>query len=108
MSYSGLLEDLIHDVGGCGRFQWLTAFIGQTGKAIVAISMLAMTFNGQQPDFYCTTDRMHERNGSGSALKYDNECKAKNVSQCDGYIFDESMNTVVNEVSIYVGFFIIR
>lgn len=97
MSYSLLLEDLIHDVGGCGRFQWLTAIIGQSAKTIVAMSMLAMTFNGQQPDFYCTHDHW-TTNNSITEPTFDKQCEPENVTVCNGYVFEDSMNTVVNEV----------
>jgi len=99
MSYSGLLEDLIHDVGGCGRFQWLTALVGQLGKAITAFSMLAMTFNGQQPSFYCKSQN-DDINMSEMVPAYGKDCSPNNVTECGGYVFEDSMNTVVNEVCI--------
>ncbi|XP_053393551.1 solute carrier family 22 member 4-like isoform X3 [Mercenaria mercenaria] len=90
MSYNILLEDMIRDVGGCGRFQWIMSVIGQSSKSIAAWSMLAMTFNGQQPDFMCRSSSKQEEN-------FDNVCSPENITECDGYVFSDDMNTVVNE-----------
>lgn len=97
MSYGMHLEDLVHRMGGCGRYQWLTAIIVQSAKAIAAMSMIAMTFNGQQPDFRCRgLVETPERD-----ISFDNECKPENRTCDDGYDFEnfeDSMDTIVNEV----------
>ncbi|KAL4240698.1 hypothetical protein ACF0H5_001490 [Mactra antiquata] len=96
MSYNILLEDIIRDLGGCGRFQWITAIIVQVSKSIASWSMLAMTFNGQEPDFMCSKGDMG--NSSVNQSVFDNVCHAVNqTDNCDGYIFDDDMSTVVNE-----------
>lgn len=94
MSYNVLLEEMISDLGGCGRFQWITSIIGQSSKTIAAWSMLAMTFNGQQPDFMCRSTKGNE----SMSRDYDNECNPENVTQCGGYEFSDDMDTIVNEV----------
>lgn len=95
MSYNILLEDMIRDLGGCGRFQWVTSIIGQSSKTIAAWSMLAMTFNGQQPDFTCS--KQSEPVTMSSNETFDNVCHPENSTECNGYVFSDDMNTVVNE-----------
>lgn len=99
MTYSSLLEDLVTSTGGCGKFQWVTAIIGQSAKAIAAFSMLAMTFNGQQPNFYCHV-RPETTSNTSVTPTFDKVCEPENVSTCDNYVFDDYMNTVVNEVGV--------
>ncbi|KAL4240984.1 hypothetical protein ACF0H5_001766 [Mactra antiquata] len=95
MSYNILLENIIRDVGGCGRFQWITAVIVYAATCIVSWSILAMTFNGQQPDFMCSKADMG--NSSVNQSVFDNVCHVNQTDNCDGYIFNDDINTVVNE-----------
>ncbi|XP_052259345.1 solute carrier family 22 member 16-like isoform X2 [Dreissena polymorpha] len=95
MSYSALLVDLVTDLGGCGRSQWLTAFVGQGAKIGAALSMLHMTFNGQRSNFRC--DHPHILLSNATFL-FDNACKIENgTGQCDNVVFENSIHTVVDE-----------
>lgn len=97
LSYSDLMEDLVHKLGGCGRYQCLTGFIVQSAKTMVAMSMIAMAFMGQQPDFRC---RGRLRTSDQSEM-FDNECKNNNGTCVEGYEFESyenSMKTIVTEV----------
>ncbi|KAL4240982.1 hypothetical protein ACF0H5_001764 [Mactra antiquata] len=95
MPYNVLLEDIIRDVGGCGRFQWITAIIVHASTCIASWSMLAMTFNGQQPDFMCSKTDIG--NSSVNQSVFDNVCHVNQTDNCDDYIFNDDANTVVNE-----------
>ncbi|KAL4241074.1 hypothetical protein ACF0H5_001852 [Mactra antiquata] len=95
MSYNVQLEDIIRDTGGCGRFQWITAIIVHASTCITSWSMLAMTFNGQQPDFMCS--KADIGNSSVNQSVFDNVCHVNQTDSCGGYIFNDDMNTVVNE-----------
>lgn len=97
MSYNILLEEMIRDLGGCGRFQWITSIMVQSSKTIAAWSMLAMTFNGQQPDFMCKRASNQLNTSVRFTQDFDDECSPKNVTECDGYMFGDDMNTIVNE-----------
>ncbi|KAL4240981.1 hypothetical protein ACF0H5_001763 [Mactra antiquata] len=54
-----------------------------------------MTFNGQQPDFMCSKADMGNSNIKQSV--FDNVCHVNQTDSCGGYIFNDDMNTVVNE-----------
>ncbi|XP_053393560.1 organic cation transporter protein-like isoform X2 [Mercenaria mercenaria] len=95
MSYNILIDDMIQDLGGCGRFQWATSIIGQSSKIISAWSMLAMTFNGQQPNFMCRS--ANQEYSMTSEKSFDNMCSPDNITECAGYVFNGDMNTVVSE-----------
>ena len=58
-----------------------------------------MTFNGQQPSFYCKSQN-DDINMSDMVPAYGKDCTPNNVTECGGYVFEDSMNTVVNEVCI--------
>ncbi|KAL4240986.1 hypothetical protein ACF0H5_001768 [Mactra antiquata] len=95
MSYNVHLEDIIRDIGGCGRFQCITVVIVHASACIASWSMLAMTFNGQQPDFMRSKADMG--NSSVNQSVFDNVCHVNQTDSCGGYIFNDDMNTVVNE-----------
>ncbi|WAQ96662.1 YLX3-like protein [Mya arenaria] len=71
MSYSTHLEDMVGEMGGCGRFQWVTAIVVQASKTLAAWSMLHMTFNGQAPNFRCSPDPSNF-SSNGSDRVFDN------------------------------------
>ncbi|KAH3863436.1 hypothetical protein DPMN_026424 [Dreissena polymorpha] len=75
MSYSALLVDLVTDLGGCGRSQRITAFVGLGAKIGAAWSMLHMTFNGQRSDFRCEYSHIMQLN---TTLLFDNKCHIEN------------------------------
>ena len=101
MSYSGLLEDLIRDIGGCGRFQYALTALVQLSKTIATWTMIHMTFNGQEPSFTCINN-LQTRNGTDIDFLYnvsDRSCTATNLSDCSRFQYDGSLHTIVSEVS---------
>ena len=95
------IEDLIEDLGGCGRFQWLASLFLQLSRVIVAFSMLAMTFNGQEPDFVCSSHEYNWSRATNETLKIPlSECRPNNVTCEEHYFYTDDMYTIVNEVSL--------
>ena len=47
------LENIIDDLGGLGRFQWILIIIVLGSKISVAWSTLMMTFGGAVPEWHC-------------------------------------------------------
>ena len=92
-------EDLIEELGGCGKYQWLTSFFLQSSKTIIAFSMLAMTFNGQQPDFSCISQNNTRASNETGAVTIPLSACEPDGKVCDEYVFHiDDMNTIVNEV----------
>ncbi|XP_052791211.1 organic cation/carnitine transporter 2-like [Mya arenaria] len=97
MSYSTHLEDMVGEMGGCGRFQWVTAIVVQASKTLAAWSMLHMTFNGQAPNFRCSPDPSNF-SSNGSDRVFDNVCTlANSTTTCPSFAFEDDMHTIVNE-----------
>ena len=100
MSYNVMLEGLISDMGGCGRFQWILSSIMHLSKTIATWSMLHMSFIGQEPKFFCESNGRYP-NGTVYDTTYDvseRSCSSLNDSECIGYRFEDDMHTVVSEV----------
>lgn len=47
------LENVLSDIGGCGRFQFVFTIVVLGTKATVAWSVLMMTFGGAVPEWSC-------------------------------------------------------
>ena len=100
MSYSKRLDQLISDIGGCGKFQITVTSLLHISKTIVTWSMLQMAFNGQAPEFLCA-DSLNE---SYSLTEEDfknatlDRCTTSGNSECKNFIFDGTMQTIVTEV----------
>ena len=102
MSYSRLLDQLISDIGGCGKFQFILTFLLHISKTIVTWSMLHMTFNGQEPGFVCV-DNLSGSSWTDEAFTNGTlgRCTTSNDSDCTIFQYDGSVRTVVTEVFIY-------
>ena len=100
MSYNVMLEGLISELGGCGRFQWILSLLMHLSKTIAAWSMLHMSFIGQEPKFFCESQSV-DHNGTVYDTTYnrsERSCSAINNSACLGFRFEDDMHTVVSEV----------
>lgn len=94
------MESLMEEAGTRGRFQVLMVTAFKVGMLPVAWSMMQMSFVGLVPDWWCEPP-------SGSIFSYGNwsrdnatfhSCTRQNET-CQNLIFDDSVRTVVNEVS---------
>ena len=98
------LEDVIKDIGGCGKFQTILSVIIHSMKCIVCFSMLAMVFCGAVPDWWCMDDLIGQNFsdiiGNKSVPQY-KSCQSGNGSQtCSAFLYDGSIKTVVTEVCL--------
>ncbi|XP_071143317.1 solute carrier family 22 member 4-like [Mytilus edulis] len=96
------LENLLLELGGLGRFQFVLTLIVYGSKATIAWSTLMMSFGGAIPDWTCTwkTDLGNEYISNSSFI---NKCSFKNNSDdvhCDSKAYDTSMSTIVSEWSL--------
>ena len=101
MSYNIMLEGLIKDIGGCGKFQWILSAVLHLSKTIAAWSMLHMTFNGQEPKFFCTSNLPYANETVHNLTEdtLEKSCSIVNETKCGDFLYDSDMHTVVSEVS---------
>lgn len=94
------LENILTDLGGLGRFQFILTIVVLGSKATIAWSVLMMAFGGVIPDWTCTwVTESGTRYMPNST--FDQVCKIENITEeldCSTKIFDPAMNTIVSEV----------
>ena len=102
MSYSKLLDQLISDIGGCGKFQITLTFLLHISKMIVTWSMLQMAFNGQEPGFLCADGLTANYSWTEEDFKNAtlDRCSTSENSDCRSFIFDGTIQTVATQVTI--------
>lgn len=107
MTYNVPLEDLISNIGGCGKFQWILVILVHMSKTLATWTMIHMTFNGQEPAFSCIDNKQSARNGTVHSVKFNvsrDGCPSSNVSGCKRFLFKEDMQTIVSEVCIHYSY----
>lgn len=101
MSYNVMLESLIEDIGGCGKFQWSLSTIFHLSKTVAAWSMLHKMFNGQEPSFFCSrVVEVGDKTAHEPAYNRSEKHCSVNGTRCQTFVYDDAMHTVVSEVSI--------
>jgi hypothetical protein len=100
-----LLENIIEESGGLGRFQIFMLTAVSCGKLALAWSMLMMSFGGALPDWWCIDGEADFNMTSFNDVTSMNDstsyktCFVANTSRtCSGYIYSDSMRTVATEV----------
>ena len=119
-------EKLIDSIGGHGPFQAFIWTVGFGTKACVAGVFLFMSFAGATPDFWCTPPVSGRKNARGvtasdvfanDAVSVREEerwkrvwnltksdllkaCEVNSTTACSGFLFDDSMHTIVSEVGV--------
>lgn len=105
-SISDLLEDIVKECGGLGKFQAILLVIMFGTKVTVTWSMLMMTFGGATPDWWCNMHNVTSSSGQNkmsnfSTMQLLKQCEPPaNISgSCDSHSYSSDMNTLVSEVS---------
>ena len=98
------LEDVIQDIGGCGRFQIILSVIIHSMKCIVCFTMVFMAFGAAVPDWWCM-DEFLEQNSTAvpttTNITQYKSCTAFNgTKQCSSFFYADTMKTVVTEVCV--------
>ena len=100
------LEDIIQDLGGCGRFQIILTFIVHTMKGVVCFTMVAMTFGAAVPDWWCLDDLIGQNTsdvlGNKSLPQFQSCSYGNGTKVCSIFLYADSMKTVVTEVGIFL------
>jgi len=95
------IEGLLEETGGCGRYQILLMTTVHLCKAILAFTNLFMVYGAAVPNWWCADDTQ----GNVSMVRNEStlhQCEyvTNGTSrQCQTFVFDDSMSTVVSKVS---------
>ena len=98
------LEDIIKDIGGCGRFQIVLSTIVHSMKCIICFTMIFMIFGAAVPDWWCIDDLIGQNTSDvigNSTLSQYKSCTADNATKpCTKFLFDDEIRTIVTKVFI--------
>ncbi|CAL1525830.1 unnamed protein product [Lymnaea stagnalis] len=88
-------EDILEELGGMGKFQWLVTICIASAQFTMGWSMLQMSFASMVPDYTCIV-------GEGGNDTTFNDTDTLNVcevngTECSRYLFHGSVNTVSSE-----------
>ena len=110
-------DEIIKEIGGCGRFQIVLGIVMHTIKLSTVWSMFTMVFAAATPKWWCyddvygdvmlalnTTDgylNVSNTNYSANVEPLYKSCTNRNGGACKNIVYDYSMRTIFNEVIIY-------
>ena len=100
-------DEVIHELGGCGRFQIRMALLIHVMNIVVAWSLYAMVFVTATPKWWCNDSgfsaNLSLNNVSEPTDKiYEKSCVDQNGTSCSRFEFETSeMKTIVTEVIIF-------
>ena len=96
------LEDVIKELGGCGRFQIILVFIIHTMKCVVCFTMVTMVFGAAVPDWWCMDDfigqNVSDVIGKKNITQFQSCSSANGTKVCSNFLYADTMRTVVTEV----------
>ena len=91
-------DDIIHEMGGCGRFQIRMAVYVHLAKTVICWSSMVMIFATATPKWWCT-DGYVDGNMTDHKNISAKSCLNENGTRCSSFEFKSDMQTVVSEVS---------
>ena len=97
-------EEVILELGGCGRFQIRMALLIHLMNIVVAWSLYAMVFVTATPKWWCrdvdlNSDLSYYNLSTFANTTYEKVCVAENGTPCSNFEFRTSdMRTIVTEV----------
>lgn len=103
-----LLEGILEETGGMGRFQFITITLINLCKVPITWSVLMMMFGGATPDWWCGGSRNSSLVSMDEYTDADNEtmvtssfkvCNMNGSLDCTFKVFDSDMNTIISEVT---------
>lgn len=101
-------DEIIDDLGGCGRYQWRLNIVFHIMKTAVCFSVMSMVIMSQTPTWSCANDCNDNTivfmNTTETAVKYIKECPTKSCLisnssiSCTSFRFYGEAETFVSEV----------
>ncbi|XP_053393411.1 organic cation/carnitine transporter 2-like isoform X2 [Mercenaria mercenaria] len=106
-------DQIIHELGGCGRYQIRMNVIVHLIKTIVCWSASSMVIISATPNWWCEDDVVLNElnmtacssieNGSEVIMCPLKSCFAVNDTKCSDFAFASGMNTIVSEFELVCG-----
>ena len=90
-------DEVIHELGGCGRFQIRMSVLVHLMKTLVCWSLVSMVFVTASPEWWCGDGDNNITDAVNNTLH--KSCKTVNGTPCSNYEFATDMRTIVGEVS---------
>ena len=95
-------DEVIYELGGCGRFQIRMALLVHVMNIVVAWSLIAMVFVTATPTWWCKSvgnTSLHYDVSVSTNKTYEKSCVSLNGTSCSSFEFATSeMKTIVTEV----------
>lgn len=99
-------DDIIKEIGGCGRFQWRLNVVVHMINLIVCFSTNSMTIFSARPSWICSDDvscnASPDDNNATITSCPTKVCEHMNsTTSCKNFLFDTETRTMVSEVSAF-------
>lgn len=105
-------DDIIEDLGGCGRYQWRLNIAFHIIKMAVTFSVMSMVLMSQTPKWSCADDCNNNMvvvlNTTKPSAEYISECQEKSCfssnsnASCKTFKFHSESETFVTEVCDFI------
>ncbi|XP_053393423.1 solute carrier family 22 member 4-like isoform X2 [Mercenaria mercenaria] len=103
-------DQIIHDIGGCGRYQIRMSVIVHVMKTIVCFTIMSMIIMSATPPWWCEdknallmnniTSCKQIENGSEVTVCPAKSCYGVNTTKCSSFAFGSRMKTIVSEFNL--------
>ena len=99
-------DEIIHDIGGCGRYQWRMSIVIHTMQICITWNILLMVFATNTPRiWYCddvSDDVIYKTNSTADSTKMLlKSCTTLNGTTCTKFRF-EGADTLVSSVCYFI------
>ena len=94
-------DEVIHELGGCGRFQIRMALMVHLMNLIIVWSLHSMVFTTAAPKWQCAEETLYVSNESikfSANSTWHESCEGQSGSPCSQFMFTNDMRTIVSEV----------
>ncbi|XP_053384617.1 organic cation/carnitine transporter 2-like isoform X2 [Mercenaria mercenaria] len=100
-------EQIIEDLGGCGKFQIRLTLAIHLIKTVFCFSFTNLIVTTASPIWWCMKDSNESSliickssNNDSSQNCYQGACRSPNNTKCEHVLFDNSMNTIVSDFNL--------
>ena len=99
-------DEIIEDIGGCGRFQIRMSIVIHLIKTIVCFGFSNLIITTKTPSWYCVDESIEGNLTLNSSFVNGTEVTRKeacydqiNKTKCENIVFENGLNTISSEVN---------
>lgn len=99
-------DEIIENIGGCGRYQVRLAIVVHLMKTVFCFNFSNLIIASASPTWWCMSDATQTnltscKHAENSSEPYCSEqsCNSINNTKCTAFQFDDRLTTIVSEVS---------